>query len=136
MTQQALSEHFTREEFACRDGCGFDAVDPHLVAALEDLRRAVRVPVHVLSGCRCIAHNRAVGGARDSAHLSGIATDITVPGVPIRQVCRQAMRIPEFRGIGLDEQRGVLHVDVRETAAKWVYLGGKAVPGWPVGLEA
>jgi len=131
-----VSEHFQPAEFACKCGCGFDDVDTRLMFALEDLRRAVRVPIYVLSGCRCIKHNRAEGGAKDSAHLSGIAADITVPGVSIRRVCRQAMQIPEFRGIGLDEQRNVLHVDVRDVAAKWVYLGGKAVPGWPASLEA
>jgi uncharacterized protein YcbK (DUF882 family) len=131
-----LSEHFTREEFTCRDGCGFDAIDPRLVFALEILRRDMRCAVHILSGCRCLAHNRAVVGAKDSKHLSGIAADITVPGVPIRQVCQQAMRIPEFTGIGLDEQRHMLHLDVREDPARWVYLGGHAVAGWPVGLEA
>lgn len=135
MTEQ-LSEHFTRDEFRCACGCGFDAIDPKLVEALETLRRAVRVPIHILSGCRCLAHNRAVGGATASQHLSGTAADITVPGVPIRQVCQMAMRIPAFTGFGLDEQRHMLHVDVRETPAKWVYLGGKAVSGWPVGLEA
>lgn len=131
-----MSEHFASAEMACSCGCGLDITDPHLIAALEDLRRAVRVPIHVLSGCRCTARNRAIGGSKGSQHILGTAADITVPGVPIRQVCQQAMRIPEFHGIGLDEQRNVLHVDVRETPAKWVYLGGKAVPGWPASLEA
>jgi len=84
--QQPISEHFTREEMACRC-CGLDITDPRLVAALEDLRRGVRAPIHVLSGCRCLEHNRAVGGAKDSQHLLGTAADITVPGVPIRSVC-------------------------------------------------
>jgi len=133
--QQPISEHFTREEMACRC-CGLDITDPRLVAALEDLRRGVRAPIHVLSGCRCLEHNRAVGGAKDSQHLLGTAADITVPGVPIRSVCQQAMKIPAFAGLGLDEQRCMLHVDVRESPARWVYLGGKAVSAWPAGLEA
>ena len=131
-----LSEHFAREEFACQCGCGFDAIDSKLIEGLEILRRTLRCSIQILSSCRCLAHNRAVGGAKASQHLSGIAADITVPGVPIRQVCQMAMQIPAFTGIGLDEQRHMLHLDIRGEPAKWVYLGGKAVAGWPVGLEA
>jgi len=33
-----LSPHFSRHEFACRDGCGYDTPEPELLAALEELR--------------------------------------------------------------------------------------------------
>jgi uncharacterized protein YcbK (DUF882 family) len=123
-------------DYACRCGCGLDSPDPRLVASVEELFRAVRVPIHILSGCRCMEHNAKVGGAKASVHMLGLAADITVPGVPIRTVAAHAMRIAAIKGLGLDEQRSMLHVDVRDATARWVYLGGKAVPGWPVSLEA
>jgi hypothetical protein len=33
-----LSAHFSRSEFACKCGCGFDDVKPDLIEALEALR--------------------------------------------------------------------------------------------------
>jgi hypothetical protein len=59
-----------------------------------------------------------------------------VAGIPIRQVCQAAMTILALKGFGLDEQRCMLHLDVREDLAKWTYLGGRPVyNAWPVGLE-
>lgn len=44
---------------------------------LDPLRAAYGKPIHVNSGYRCPALNRAVGGVATSEHLTGKAADIT-----------------------------------------------------------
>ena len=62
----------------------------HLLAAgLEDVRAALGgLPLRINSGYRCPALNRAVGGARLSAHMSGHAADFVCPdfGTPLEIV--------------------------------------------------
>ncbi len=124
MTEQ-LSPNFTRGEFACRCNCGFAAVSPELVAGLQALRDQLQKPVIILSACRCAAHNAAEGGARASQHVQGRAADIRVPGLSAREVYAAAATIPQFHGIGVDDERNFVHVDVREKPARWCYRAGR-----------
>lgn len=123
-----LSAHFDSIEFACRCGCGFDTPDPALVAGLQALRNMLGRPVIVTSGCRCARHNATVGGARASLHVAGKAADIRVSGMSARELYAAARQIPQFRGFGIDDARGFLHVDTRQLTALWSYAGNKAVP--------
>jgi uncharacterized protein YcbK (DUF882 family) len=133
---EMLTANFSRDEFTCKDMCGYDDVDMRLVQGLQLLRNKLGRKIHVISGCRCPNHNHKEGGATYSQHLLGMAVDIAVAGIPIREVCKVAMTIPVFKGFGLDEQRCMLHLDVREDPVRWVYLGGKPVyNSWPIGLE-
>jgi len=75
-----LSKHFSRQEFACQCGCGFDTVDSVLIEALESIREHFDSPVTITSGCRCPEHNNAVGGSDNSQHKKGRASDIKVSG--------------------------------------------------------
>ena len=75
-----LTEHFSRWEFACRCGCGFNVVDPLFVDELERMRVQLGRPMNITSGCRCPEHNAAVGGVPNSAHIRGTAADIAVQG--------------------------------------------------------
>jgi len=78
--------NFTRDEFACGCGCGFDEIDPLLVSALQRLRDEVQRPVVVNSGCRCRSHNAAVKGSKSSQHLRGKAADIKIDGMTSREI--------------------------------------------------
>ncbi len=121
-----LSPNFTRAEFACKCGvCGFDTPDPALVAGLQALRDALGKPIIITSGCRCAKHNTAEGGAKRSMHVAGKAADMKVPGMTARALYAAARKIPQFRGFGVDDARGSLHVDVRAVTARWCYVGGK-----------
>ena len=81
-----LSRNFSRHEFACTCGCGFDDIDPLLVSTLQRLRDEVQRPVRVNSGCRCKSHNAAVKGAPNSQHMQGQAADIRIDGMTSRQI--------------------------------------------------
>ena len=75
-----LSKNFKRSEFQCKCGCGFAEVSQTLVNLLQEIRDHIDRSVVVHSGCRCEAHNKAVGGVSNSAHVAGEAADIYVPG--------------------------------------------------------
>lgn len=114
-----VSKNFSRKEFACRCGCGFDDVDDELVQVLEHLREVLgNTPVTITSGCRCTAHNRKVGGAPKSKHILGVAADIKVKGVKPNRVADTLEDLyPDRYGIG--RYRGWVHIDVRTKRARW-----------------
>jgi zinc D-Ala-D-Ala carboxypeptidase len=84
-----LTPHFAAEELSCTQHREFDNTPPPEVvgtlrltaARMEQVRRLLgdRV-ISVSSGYRCRALNRAVGGARTSAHLTGDAVDFNCYG--------------------------------------------------------
>jgi len=53
---------------------------------LQPLRDFVGKPVKITSGYRGPAVNRAVGGSTTSAHMYGLAADIWIPGLTVREV--------------------------------------------------
>lgn len=111
-----LSPHFSRSEFACRHCGGGASVSRQLVQVLERIRSITGAPLVIVSGSRCVIHNRAVGGASGSQHLYGRAADIG----PQRATERQA-RAAGAVGVGLRGSWAV-HVDVRPGAsATWRY---------------
>jgi len=87
-----LSPHFTLEEFTksqTGDRMGIDnnPTEAHLTnmkrlcAEVLEVVRTNLGPVHINSGYRGEALNKAVGGAPTSQHCNGEAADIEVPGV-------------------------------------------------------
>ena len=111
-----LSRYFKRPEFACKCGCGFDTVDTVLLEALEAIRGHFEVPVVITSGCRCIAHNHAVGGTEKSQHLKGRAADIQVKGIEPERIANYA----EDLGMSVGRYSTFTHIDSRSgTPAKW-----------------
>jgi uncharacterized protein YcbK (DUF882 family) len=136
-----MTKNYSRAEFACKCGCGFAAINPVLVDALQKLRDAMGRPVRVMSGCRCAAHNKLVGGAPWSVHLAGNAADVSVVGMTAREIYRAAAGIVVFHGIGVDDEREFVHLDVREHFAHWCYKRGQQVvwnlgPGQGAGVVA
>lgn len=66
-----MIDYFPEEPFGCRDKCGLNTLDPSLRDILNRGREKFGRPLVINCGCRCAAHNAAVGGARHSAHLVG-----------------------------------------------------------------
>lgn len=121
-----LSEHFDESEFACRDKCGKVHVDPSLIYLLEKAREILGRPIVIHSGFRCPAHNAAVGGTPQSAHLTGEAADIVCAFSSDRyDLLRTFLTLGVTRlGVGA----GFVHVDVSLTLPQrclWTYYGEK-----------
>ena len=113
-----LSKHFSRVEFACRCGCGFDTVDVELLEVLTTIRCAFNSPVTITSPCRCEKHNVNIGGSYGSKHKRGIAADIVVKGVTPDEVYKYLDdTYPTSYGIGKYES--FTHIDVRHKKARW-----------------
>lgn len=74
--------YFEMREFACKC-CGQlpPSAEQNLQAlvdhVLDPARERLGMPITVNSGYRCPAHNKAVGGVKNSQHLKGEAADIT-----------------------------------------------------------
>lgn len=126
------SAHFSSAELACHH-CGIDKTDDRLVAALEAFRAIVRAPVLVDDAYRCPVHNAQVGGVKGSQHVLGLAADIRVDGLRAVALWRAAVRVPAFTGLGRDDYRAYVHVDVRRAPlAIWCYdAAGRVVPWYP-----
>ena len=112
-----LSKHFSRAEFACKCGCGFDTVDAVLLGYLESIRTYFGAPITINSGCRCSTYNAKIGGESKSLHMAGRAADITVLGTPPADVARYA----ELIGCGgIGKYDTFTHVDSRTKGpARW-----------------
>lgn len=113
MSRERITRNFYRDEFACRCGCGFDAVDVRLVEGLQRLRDIMQAPIHINSGCRCAAHNASVGGAPKSQHLLGKAADVRVDGNTPSDVADFAKLLCEFGNSGIIIYDTFTHLDVR-----------------------
>lgn len=112
-----LSRHFSKSEFACHCGCGLSQPKAQLINTLEDIRALVKRPVKILSGHRCIRHNKAVGGAINSQHLTGSAADIQVSGITPRVLFNLIDNNSDVGGLGL--YATFVHIDIRRGLARW-----------------
>ena len=95
-----LSEHFSLEELTNSSTAqrkGIDNTPPNeevmdhlrvLASGLERVRHILGASMHIDSGYRCPALNKAVGGVTTSAHTTGYAADFICPdfGTPLQIV--------------------------------------------------
>ena len=125
------SKHLSWSELACKDGTEYPqewlSRALELAAAFEAVRAEFGHPLIVLSGYRTEAHNRRVGGARNSQHVQGRAVDIrpATGGIRyLRVLAKAALRVIKYQpGIikGFAEYPSFIHIDVREgdRVARW-----------------
>ena len=109
-----FSENFSRHEFACSCGCGFDTVDATLLEALETMRLHFGEPITVTSGCRCLNFNASINGAMKSQHKKGRAADIQVKNTPPDEVADYA----ESLGLSVGRYNYFTHIDTRTGVPK------------------
>ena len=117
---ERLSRNFMRSEFTC-PCCGAGQMNYHLIAGLQFLRDRLGVALHINSGFRCPAHNKAVGGVVNSNHLKGLAADVACPaGYTPDQLAEEAERSllhrpgqpADLRGHHPGGFRAGLHLDI------------------------
>ena len=91
--------NFTRNEFACRCGCGAADMDPDFMERLQRLRVRCGFPFTITSGFRCEAYNRARGYTQ--THASGKAADIATQTGQRRYDLITEAKSFGFTGIGV-----------------------------------
>ncbi|MGL6099721.1 MAG: D-Ala-D-Ala carboxypeptidase family metallohydrolase [Fusobacteriaceae bacterium] len=116
-----MNKYFKRKEFACKCGCGFDAVDVELLELLTIVRELFGKPVTITSACRCESHNAKVGGAKSSQHKLGKAADIQVKDMTAQEVQKALDDAFPKDKYGLGYGKTFTHLDVREKAARFDY---------------
>lgn len=117
-----ITKNFTRNEFQCSCGCSAQMVDEMLVQKLQTIRTVYDTPLKITSGYRCVKHNAAVGGAKSSKHLYGIAADVKDPTGKLNPVALAILASSTFGGVGVYwyGTAAFVHVDVRKTKATWL----------------
>lgn len=104
--------HFKVKEFACKDGSQVVFIDSYLVLILDILRNQVGKPVIINSGYRTPTRNKAVGGAKYSYHMRGMAADIRVDGMTAKEIANKLnVIIPNECGIIVYDTW--VHIDTR-----------------------
>ena len=94
--------NFSPAEIACR-GTGKLLIDEPALDALQALRG--------LPGQAAHKHNRAVGGARASKHMEGIAFDVAMANHD-PEAFEAAARAIGFKGFGFYPRSGFMHIDL------------------------
>jgi len=121
-----LTENFTRQEFDCKDGTIVpDNLLPNIKALaiqLQALRVHLGEPIHINSAYRSPAHNKRIGGAKNSQHVLGKAADITCKSKSPKQLAAAIEKLItagklKFGGMGV--YPGFVHVDIRAGKARW-----------------
>ena len=108
---------FSPQEMACR-GTGKLMIVPDAMDKLQALRAKLGKPMVVNSAYRSPEHNRAVGGAKNSKHMQGIAFDVRMDNHDPAEYIAAALSVG-FNGIGTYPRQGFVHVDARATRAAW-----------------
>ena len=120
--------NFSADEFACHH-CGETYDWPDFMDRLQQARKQVGRPFHILSGHRCGLHNARVGGAPLSQHLR-LAADISTRWhhrAALLSACRKA----GFTGFGFYQT--FLHIDLGRPR-HW-FCGQKAKDLWQIYLD-
>ncbi len=118
-----LSPHFSAIEFACKH-CGKLIINDELVCRFEQLREAIKSPIKITSGFRCLEHNRQVGSKDTSLHVKGDAADfVTLRSLKGIDVLFKATEI--FNRVGYyqssnDPNRAYIHADLGPKHLYWL----------------
>ena len=124
-----ISRHFSRTEFACKCGCGFNAVDKELVEVLEETiayyekhKGVDYLRAFITGPNRCEAHNRAVKGANNSQHTKGMAADFKIEGIDsdLLYIYLDKKYADKY---GIGRYTGRVHIDMRSKKVRWDHRG-------------
>lgn len=100
---------FSPREIACK-GTGKVLVNEAALDKLQALRDRLRKPLILTSAYRSPEHNRAVGGAKNSMHMQGIAFDVRMDNHDPHEF-EAAARAVGFTGFGYYPRSGFMHID-------------------------
>jgi zinc D-Ala-D-Ala carboxypeptidase len=119
--KQQLSKHFSTEEFECKcklPSCKEQRISKELIDKLQELREELGIPLTVTSGFRCKDHNTAIGAAKASQHILGMAVDIRIND--LTRLLEASIK--RFKAVGDGRVKGFIHVDVRKTDKPLLWL--------------
>lgn len=83
MTVILRTKNFQGHELKCKCGCGLLNYDNLFLMKLEVFRDLPGSRLEVTSGCRCIKHNKTVGGKPSSLHIAEGKTAMAADVAPL-----------------------------------------------------
>lgn len=95
---------------------------PELVTLLDQARGIAGIPFKINSGKRTVEQNEKAGGVKDSAHLSGLAVDISCTTDSARYKIISAFQKVGFNRIGI--AKTFVHCDIDKSKSSnviWLY---------------
>ena len=123
--------YFSYSEFDSPDlpGSGEEFMSKEFIQKLDKIRQDVGFPLKITSGFRTKFHNQKVGGVSNSAHLKGLAADISTPnGKGQREIIKAALKQGITR-IGIAQNFVHLDIDLdKRQNITWGY--GGSVPSF------
>lgn len=115
--------NFQVKEFACHDGTNEILIDGNLVRRLQDCRDKFGVTI-INSAYRTPDYNKKIGGATNSQHVKGKASDTVCKGTSPLEVAMFA-EVMGMGGIGL--YSSFTHIDTRDGKSRWDNRSGREV---------
>jgi len=121
-----LTENFNLSEFASKDGAQFpedvivNIID--LSRNLQVVRDYIKKSININSGYRSPAHNKKVGGATNSQHLLGKASDITIDGLTptmVKALLEKLISENKIKNGGVSLYPTFVHYDIRHNPTRW-----------------
>jgi zinc D-Ala-D-Ala carboxypeptidase len=122
---------FSPRELACK-GTGLLLLDTDAMNKLQALRTRLGKPLIITSAYRSPQHNKAVGGAKNSLHMKGIAFDVRMDNHDPYEF-EKAARAVGFTGFGFYRKSGFMHIDTgpeRSWGKRWPMVA--SANDWPV----
>lgn len=115
--------YFKRQEFDSPDiKESGDLMDADFLKKLNLARHKAAIPFNINSGYRTKAHNKKVGGKRNSSHLIGLAVDISCKDSRSRSIILKSLLAVGFTRIGIGKT--FIHVDddvYKDQNVTWLY---------------
>ena len=107
-------------EFRSKDGADFpqDVLQnlQKLVVNLDVIREEIGLPIHVNSGYRSTQHNKKIGGAKNSFHVKGLASDVSVKAISsnaLKEIIIGLMDSGKITAGGVKAYENFVHYDIR-----------------------
>jgi uncharacterized protein YcbK (DUF882 family) len=121
-----LTKNFSKSEFECKCGCDMpqDVLENIKIVAeqLQIVRDKLNKAIKINSAYRCQKHNEIIGGAKNSQHKLGKASDIVVNGMSTEKMfslLNIMMIDKEIKTGGLGLYNTFVHMDIRGHIARW-----------------
>jgi len=114
--------YFSEKEFSCKCGCGLNNSTEELRERLDNARASAGISFVLSSACRCMSHNKTIGGSETSSHMLGVAVDIKCSNSTDRMTIVEALLTSGFNRIGIADR--FIHADVDEEKPQnlmWTY---------------
>ena len=119
-------DNFTRDEFACKCGCGTNKIKDEVIDLAQAVRDEVGFAMPITSGYRCEKHPIERAKMQPGTHSKGLAFDVGVSGWKARMITAALLR-RSVGGVGVKQKGSIagrfVHGDIstERTGLFWTY---------------